>query len=314
MSERISADIAQKKAVDIARTRLLVGSALMAAAFLVIGARLVDVTIFSEAEPSRRASVRNIAAESHMDRADIVDRNGVLLATSLNTASLYANPKRIFDPHGAARAVVGVLPELSEAEVALQLSSDREFVWLSRNLTPRQQYEVNRLGIPGLDFRREQHRVYPLGRLTAHIVGFASIDNDGLAGIEKSFDAALSERRESVTLPTALRPGHWDEQWSWPWTAMRQAKAAFKRLPTSSDASAPRPSAESNGMTAPKTHATCLRSSVPRSSPRHSARPSKRFGIGHERSGTSVSRSGARGAGRSTAVRRNSGRDSCPRM
>ena len=205
MSEHISAENAQKKAVDVARTRLLVGSALMAAAFLVIGARLVDVTVFSDTEPSRRASARNIVAESHMDRADIVDRNGVLLATSLNTASLYANPQRIFDPQGAARAVVGVLPELSEAEVALQLSSEREFVWLSRNLTPRQQYQVNRLGIPGLDFRREQHRVYPLGRLTAHIVGFTSIDNDGLAGIEKSFDAALSERREAVTLSIDVR-------------------------------------------------------------------------------------------------------------
>ena len=178
MTERISVESTQKKALDVARTRLLVGSALMAAAFLVIGVRLVDVTIFNEAGPSRQANARNIAAEKRMDRADIVDRNGVLLATSLMTASLYANPAIIFDPPAAARALVRVLPELSEAEVALQLSSEREFVWLSRNLTPRQQYAVNRLGIPGFDFRREQRRVYPLGRLTAHVVGFSSIDND----------------------------------------------------------------------------------------------------------------------------------------
>jgi cell division protein FtsI (penicillin-binding protein 3) len=205
MSERISFEGANKKALDVARTRLLVGGALMAAAFMVIGVRLVDVTIFSETEPSRRASARNIVAERHMDRADIVDRNGVLLATSLTTASLYADPGRIFDPPAAARALVRVLPELSEAEVALQLSSDRDFVWLSRNLTPRQQYEVNRLGIPGFDFRREQRRVYPHGRLTAHVVGFTSVDNDGLAGIEKSFDAALSERREPMALSIDVR-------------------------------------------------------------------------------------------------------------
>ena len=205
MSERISFESAQKKALDIARTRLLVGGALMAAAFLVIGIRLVDVTVFSETEPSRRASARSIVADRHMDRADIVDRNGVLLATNLTTASLYADPGTIFDPPAAARALVRVLPELSEAEVALQLSSDRDFVWLSRNLTPRQQYAVNRLGIPGLDFRHEQRRIYPHGRLTAHIVGFTSIDNDGLAGIEKSFDAALSERHEPVTLSIDVR-------------------------------------------------------------------------------------------------------------
>jgi len=205
MTEGNSFENAQKKALDVARTRLLVGGALMAAAFLVIGVRLVDVTVFSEPGPSRTASARNIATQNQMDRADIVDRNGVLLATNLVTASLYGNPSKIFDPQAAARALVGVLPELSEAEVALQLSSDREFVWLSRNLTPRQQYQVNRLGIPGLDFRREQRRVYPLGRLTAHIVGFTSIDNDGLAGIEKSFDGALVERREPVALSIDIR-------------------------------------------------------------------------------------------------------------
>ncbi|MCZ6453611.1 MAG: penicillin-binding protein 2 [Alphaproteobacteria bacterium] len=205
MTERISFESAQKKALDTARTRLLVGGALMAAAFLVIGVRLVDVTLFGESGPSRLTSARNIAVETQMDRADIVDRNGVLLATSLTTASLYGNPRKIFDPQAAARALVSVLPELSEAEVAGQLSSDREFVWLSRNLTPRQHYEVNRLGIPGFDFRHEQRRVYPLARLTAHIVGFSSIDNDGLAGIEKSFDAALSERRKPVMLSIDVR-------------------------------------------------------------------------------------------------------------
>ncbi len=205
MTQRISFESAHKKALDVARTRLLIGGALMAAAFMVVGVRLVDVTVFPDTEPARQASARKIVAERHMDRADIVDRNGVLLATSLTTASLYADPGLIFDPPAAARALVRVLPELSEAEIALQLSSDRDFVWLSRNLTPRQQYEVNRLGIPGFDFRREQRRIYPHGRLTAHVVGFTSVDNDGLAGIEKSFDAALAERREPVALSIDVR-------------------------------------------------------------------------------------------------------------
>lgn len=205
MTDSNAFENAQKKALDVARTRLLVGGALMATAFLVIGVRLVDVTVFAESGPSRQAIARNIATENQMDRANIVDRNGVLLATNLMTASLYGNPGRIFDPQAAARALVGVLPELSEAEVAAQLSSDREFIWLSRNLTPRQQYDINRLGIPGFDFRHEQRRVYPLGRLTAHIVGFTSIDNDGLAGIEKSFDAALTGRRAPVSLSIDVR-------------------------------------------------------------------------------------------------------------
>lgn len=205
MTERISFESAQKKALDVARTRLLVGGALMAAAFLVIGVRLVDVTVFSETGPSRQASARNIVSETQMDRADIVDRNGVLLATSLKTASLYGDLTRITDPQAAARALVRVLPELSEAEIVQKLSSKGEFVWLSRHLTPRQHYEVNRLGIPGLDFRSEERRVYPLGRLAAHVVGYTGTDNKGLAGIENSFDAALSERPEPVTLSIDVR-------------------------------------------------------------------------------------------------------------
>ncbi|NKB49448.1 MAG: penicillin-binding protein 2 [Alphaproteobacteria bacterium] len=205
MTERISFRSAQKKALDIARTRLLVGGALLAAAFLVIGVRLVDVTLFSENGPSRQANARNIAVEKKMDRADIVDRNGILLATGLKTASLYGDPSIIIDPKVAARALVGVLPELSEADVLQKLSSKGEFVWLKRHITPRQKYEVNRLGIPGFEFDEEERRVYPLGRLAVHAIGFTGDDNKGLAGIENSFNTALSERSERVTLSIDVR-------------------------------------------------------------------------------------------------------------
>jgi cell division protein FtsI (penicillin-binding protein 3) len=205
MTERISFESAQKKALDVARTRLLVGGALLAAAFLVIGVRLVDVTIFSDTSPSRQASARSIAVEKRMDRADIFDRNGVLLATSLKTASLYGDPTLIVDPKVAARALVGVLPELSEAKVAQKLSSKGEFVWLSRHLTPRQQYEVNRLGFPGFKFSEEERRVYPQGPLAAHVVGFTGDDNDGLTGIESSFEETLTQRHEEVTLSLDIR-------------------------------------------------------------------------------------------------------------
>ena len=205
MTERISFESAQKKALDMARTRLLVGGALMAAAFLVIGVRLIDVTVFGKTEPSRQAAARSIAVAAKMDRADIVDRNGVLLATSVKTASLYGDPTRIVDPRAAARALVRVLPELSEAAVLQKLSSKGEFVWLSRHITPRQQYEVNRLGFPGFDFRQEERRIYPLGRMAVHVVGFTGDDNDGLAGIEHSFEATLTERREPVTLSIDVR-------------------------------------------------------------------------------------------------------------
>src|SRR5437762_1646761 len=142
------------------------------------------------------------------ERADILDRNGVVLATSLATASLYANPHQISDAAEAAERLVKVLPELSEPELAAKLGSDHAFVWLKRNLTPRQQYAVNRLGIPGLYFQAEERRVYPQGSLVAHVVGFTDIDNRGLGGIEQSFDEVLRDGHKPVQLSIDIRLQH----------------------------------------------------------------------------------------------------------
>jgi cell division protein FtsI (penicillin-binding protein 3) len=81
-------------------------------------------------------------------------------------------------------------------------------VWIRRNLTPRQQFEVNRLGIPGLFFQREERRVYPHGNLTSHVVGFSDVDNRGLAGAEQSFDERLKTSNEPLRLSIDLRVQH----------------------------------------------------------------------------------------------------------
>ena len=131
-------------------------------------------------------------------RADIVDRNGVLLATTLETPSLYRRSRsRSSTPRDAARQLARVLPDLNESEVYAKLTSDKSFVWIKRQLTPRQQYEVNRLGIPGLQFEDEEKRVYPKGSLAAHVVGFAGIDNNGLAGVERGLDDVAAQRRRA---------------------------------------------------------------------------------------------------------------------
>tara|TARA_R110002110_G_scaffold85816_1_gene223385 strand:+ start:137056 stop:138750 length:1695 start_codon:yes stop_codon:yes gene_type:complete len=205
MNDRIAFESTKKQAIETARTRLLVGGSLMAAAFVVVGVRLFDLAVFNENEDLRRAASREIARPTTMARADIVDRNGVLLATSLKTASLFADPQKIADPADAANRLVEILPDLSEEVVAARLGSGKSFVWLRRNLTPRQQFEVNRLGIPGLEFEKEERRVYPHGRLAGHIVGFTDVDNVGLAGIEKSMDAAIAGAKTPLRLSIDIR-------------------------------------------------------------------------------------------------------------
>ena len=198
---------AHKEMLETGRNRLVMCAALFGIAFAVLSLRLVDVTVFTlPREPQLDHAER--APTLPIERADIVDRNGVLLATSLATASLYADPKEVRDPQAAARQLVTVLPELKVADIVDKLKGERRFVWLQRGLTPREEYEINRLGIPGFYFQREDRRVYPHGVLTAHVVGFTNVDNHGMAGIERHFDERLSTSRAPLVLSLDLRLQH----------------------------------------------------------------------------------------------------------
>jgi len=193
-----------KEALETGRNRLVIAGIVFFLAFAGIGARLVELSTSSLGnEPA--VAHEAIPAQLETGRADILDRNGMVLATTLPTVSLYANPRHIGDPAATARAVAEILPELPVAEIAQRLSHDSAFVWLKRNLTPRQHYAINRLGEPGLYFQREQRRFYPYGDLTAHVVGFAGVDNQGLAGIERSFDTLLRGTAAPLELSLDVR-------------------------------------------------------------------------------------------------------------
>src|SRR5262245_48561175 len=187
---RFSLDGTAKQSIEIARHRLVIGGVLFTLAFGVVALRVVDLTLMKEAQEPRAAHVAK-SGPLEMERADIVDRNGVLLATSLATASLYANPKLVLDPDDASKTLARLLPGVQEAELRKNLGSERSFIWVRRNLTPHQQYEVNRLGLPGFFFRREERRVYPQSGITGHTVGFTDVDNRGLSGAEQSMDERL---------------------------------------------------------------------------------------------------------------------------
>ncbi len=205
--EKIRIEGDRKTAIEMGRNRLMVAGALFTAAFTVIGIRVIDVSVFSENTEPRYT--RSIAKdEKHNGRADIVDRNGVLMATSLSTASLFANPRLVLDPEQAALKLATALPDIDVKVIEKTLRSNRGFVWLKRHLTPRQQYAVNRLGIPALNFQREARRMYPMGSLAAHALGFTDIDNKGLTGIERYFDKELRTRQDNMALSIDVRVQH----------------------------------------------------------------------------------------------------------
>ncbi|WP_343562353.1 peptidoglycan D,D-transpeptidase FtsI family protein [Kiloniella sp. b19] len=204
----ISLDSQTRVALETGRNRMLVMGGLMIVVFLAIAAKLVDLTVFqSSAYQTAKSSFESEVPET-LPRADIVDRNGIVLATSLPTASLYAEPRKIPNPSEAARMVSEVLPSLSRSKLLERFSEDRGFVWIKRNLTPRQQYTINALGIPGLNFKTEERRFYPLGESAAHIIGFAGVDNRGLAGMEQAFNTTLSESKDPLSLSLDMRIQH----------------------------------------------------------------------------------------------------------
>jgi len=193
-----------KQALETGRNRLLVTGVVFMIAFVVISIRLVDLTVFGPGARPRLAHVA-AAAPNVVKRADIIDRNGVILATSLPSASLFADPRDVMNAEDAAARLVKVLPDLTYSEILAKLDSGARFVWLSRNLTPNQQYQVNKLGIPGLSFRQGERRVYPQGREAAHILGLTDIDGKGIAGIEKRFSDALENAASPLQLSIDIR-------------------------------------------------------------------------------------------------------------
>jgi cell division protein FtsI (penicillin-binding protein 3) len=120
-------------------------------------------------------------------------RNRVLLATNHHLASLYYDAHKVPHPVEAARRLKSVLPDLDEADTLRRLQSNARFVWIKRRLSPRQQWQINALGIPGLSFQQESNRFYPQGHLVSHAVGYVDIDNRGQGGLERQFDTALSD-------------------------------------------------------------------------------------------------------------------------
>ncbi|MGE0668251.1 MAG: peptidoglycan D,D-transpeptidase FtsI family protein [Sphingomonadales bacterium] len=179
-----------KRAVDNARGRVRVAMAVFALAFAAISLRLVDLGLLSGEATDKRALA---AAMDVAPRADILDRNGVLLATDLTAISVYAQIPKVLNAHDSALKLASVLPGVSAEALERKFNSDSKFIWVKRKVTPAEYDAVNRLGLPGVGFQREIERVYPHGNLAAHMVGYTNVDGRGLAGVERYFDETLRE-------------------------------------------------------------------------------------------------------------------------
>lgn len=194
------------EALQTGHARLFLVSGMMASIFIVIAVRLLVLV----APDGPIISANNLASALPVQsRAEITDRNGILLATSLSVATLYANPQALLDVDKAADSLAPYLPNLSKQQLVKRLSNlEKKNVWLRRKLTPRQQAKIHELGIPGVDFEYEDKRLYPHGPLFAHVIGHVNIDNDGQAGLEKGLNNFLQTQSEPIQTSLDLRIQH----------------------------------------------------------------------------------------------------------
>ena len=167
---------------------------------------------------ARHQRVMSIPAHRGM----ITDRNGEALAISSPINSVWANPKEVLRAEVPLAKLAKVL-DLNERELSQRLEkrSSKSFLYLKRHIDPELARRVMQLKMPGVNLQREYHRYYPMGEVTAHVLGFTDIDDRGQEGVELVFDHWLSgesgEKRvikdrlgrvvEDVERIKAARPG-----------------------------------------------------------------------------------------------------------
>ncbi len=168
-----------------AKARLGLAVLAFAGIYGVIALRLVTFAVESHEHGNRHTVSQDAVATA---RPNILDRNGAILATDIKAPSLYAEPRKLIDIDDAEEQLTATLPDLDPKELHERLASNRGFVWLKREITPKQEREIHHLGIPGIGFLTENKRVYPNGPTVSQVIGLVNIDNQGIAGIEKWLD------------------------------------------------------------------------------------------------------------------------------
>lgn len=191
-------------ASEIKKTRLIIVYFALMAAFLLIIGKLFYLGISGDKVSLRRFYSQTKAPK----RADIVDRNGVLVATDLKTKSLYVSSALVRNSLVISRSLSGIFSDLSSEEINHKIAhgkANKGWILIRRNVTPAQEEKVKNLKIAGLVFEDDRIRVYPQRSIFSHLVGYVDLDRKGLAGIEKQYDKQLARQEEKIQIAADIR-------------------------------------------------------------------------------------------------------------
>ncbi|PPR79292.1 MAG: Peptidoglycan synthase FtsI [Alphaproteobacteria bacterium MarineAlpha2_Bin1] len=196
----------EKNLIDLSQVRLVVIFGIFSILFITLFIRSIDLILLNDKSFNSFSS--NNSNIDKKNRSDIFDRSNVLLATNVKSASIYANPKEIIDKIEASSKLASVLNHQNSFDIQKKLTSGKPFVWIKRQVSPKEHFQVNKLGIPGIKFKQEVKRVFPQQSLFAHVVGSVGIDNQGLSGLEKKLNQRLLKSNKSVLLTVDTRVQH----------------------------------------------------------------------------------------------------------
>lgn len=172
---------------DDTRIRIFFVLAIFAFSFTILGFGAARSALFSDA-----GRVAGLSGPLAGARADLVDRNGQLLALDLTHYGVYLDPSEVWDQPETRRVLLSTIPELSPRRLEKALHGQRR-AYLFGGLTPEQRDRIHDLGLPGIYFEAEERRVYPLGATAAHLIGFTDSGGEGLAGVERALNGSIRE-------------------------------------------------------------------------------------------------------------------------
>jgi cell division protein FtsI (penicillin-binding protein 3) len=182
---------------------------LFAAWIACIEFRLLYLQVYAHAAMVERADRQRLnTLEAPARRGDILDRNGRVLAYTVDVDSIFADPSEVEDPDSTAVILCGALQHCDAAErqaIARNLRRSGQFAYVARKVSPEEEQRVRLLGLKGIGFIKESRRFYPKRELLAHVLGYVGVDNAGLGGLESAYDAQIRGRAGRIQIQRDAR-------------------------------------------------------------------------------------------------------------
>jgi cell division protein FtsI (penicillin-binding protein 3) len=186
------------------RSRLVVAAAAFALWTAGIEARLLYLQVYQHSDMVARAARQRMnTLDAPARRGDILDRNGKVLAYSVDADSIFADPTEVKDPDRTATLVCRALERCDASErqtIAKSLRRSGQFVYIARKVSPDEEQRVRALELKGIGVIKESRRFYPKRELLSHVLGYVGVDNVGLGGLESAYDALIRGRAGRIQI------------------------------------------------------------------------------------------------------------------